>query len=311
MAGISSKAASFIETKQKFQGQELDEDLDVNLYEFKWRSHDPQIGRFLQIDPLADKYRYNSTYAFSENKVIAHREMEGLEAWTVNDPDGTTTTFSGPYANRNSAQTAYNNRKRINGERLNIGADGMVNSNKITQNRVLKAQESGPLTKVIGIVLHTTAGSSASGAISAMRSENLGVHFIIDKDGTITQLASLNFWLSHVGAPRHPDWAFRSTNTIGIEHVGAWHEDSQTWDELTEEQIDASAWLVKSLMRNYNIHPYDVRNHEDLRDKKPGEGKHIRDAIEQFIYRLDPDQGGDPPATNTYTPPPLQRPTWY
>jgi RHS repeat-associated protein len=295
--------------RNKFQGQELTNELDVNIYEFKWRSHDPQIGRFWQIDPLSDKYRYNSTYAFSENKVVAHRELEGLESWPVNNPDRTTSTFSGPWANRNAAQAAYNDRKRINGERLNIGSDGMVVSDRISRNRVLNAQENGPLTNVIGIVLHTTAGSSASGAISAMQSKNLGVHFIIDKDGTIMQLASLNFWLSHVGAPRHKDGAFRSTNTIGIEHVGEWNEDTQTWEELTEEQIDASAWLVKSLMRNYNIHPYDVRNHEDISYKKPGEGKHIRDVIEAFIYRLDPDQVNRGESNNT--PPPLLFPNFY
>ncbi|MFZ6008822.1 MAG: hypothetical protein ACOYXT_00625 [Bacteroidota bacterium] len=40
----------------------------------------PDIGRFFSIDPLAEKYYYNSPYAFSENKVVAHRELEGLES---------------------------------------------------------------------------------------------------------------------------------------------------------------------------------------------------------------------------------------
>ena len=81
MAGISSKAAGVLENKKnKFQNQEFDDDLGINYYEFKWRNHDPQIGRFIEIDPLADKYVYNSTYAFSENKVTNHVELEGLEA---------------------------------------------------------------------------------------------------------------------------------------------------------------------------------------------------------------------------------------
>jgi hypothetical protein len=33
---------------------------------------------------LADKYVYNSPYAFSENQVVAHRELEGLEKAPVN-----------------------------------------------------------------------------------------------------------------------------------------------------------------------------------------------------------------------------------
>jgi hypothetical protein len=39
----------------------------------------PQIGRFLQIDPLADKYVHNSTYAYAENDVIRSIDLEGLE----------------------------------------------------------------------------------------------------------------------------------------------------------------------------------------------------------------------------------------
>lgn len=39
----------------------------------------PDVGRFFNIDPLAEKYPYNSTYAFQENKMGLGRELEGLE----------------------------------------------------------------------------------------------------------------------------------------------------------------------------------------------------------------------------------------
>ncbi len=41
--------------------------------------YDPRLGRFFAVDPLASKYPYNSTYAFSENRVIDAIELEGLE----------------------------------------------------------------------------------------------------------------------------------------------------------------------------------------------------------------------------------------
>ena len=44
---------------------------------------DPQIGRFLQIDPLAERYVYNSTYAYAENDVINSIDLEGLERGPV------------------------------------------------------------------------------------------------------------------------------------------------------------------------------------------------------------------------------------
>lgn len=37
------------------------------------------IGRFMSVDPLAEKYPYNSTYAFQENKMGMGKELEGLE----------------------------------------------------------------------------------------------------------------------------------------------------------------------------------------------------------------------------------------
>lgn len=80
MAGISSKAAGGLENKKKFVGQELDDDLGINLYQFTFRNYDCQIGRFIQIDPLADKYVYNTTYAYAENKFINSIDVEGLEA---------------------------------------------------------------------------------------------------------------------------------------------------------------------------------------------------------------------------------------
>jgi RHS repeat-associated protein len=76
------------ENKFKFQGQEHQDDFDLNWYQFKWRMHDPAIGRFMTIDPLAEDYVHNSPYAFAENKVITFVELEGLEGVHYMDKDG-------------------------------------------------------------------------------------------------------------------------------------------------------------------------------------------------------------------------------
>lgn len=62
----------------------MQDDFDLNWYAFKWRNHDPAIGRFFNVDPLAMDYVYNSPYAFSENQVVAHVELEGLEKAKIN-----------------------------------------------------------------------------------------------------------------------------------------------------------------------------------------------------------------------------------
>jgi len=61
----------------KYQGQELQE---TGFYSFKWRNYMPDVGRFFNIDVLAQDYDYQTPYAFSENKVTNHIELEGLES---------------------------------------------------------------------------------------------------------------------------------------------------------------------------------------------------------------------------------------
>ena len=64
-----------------FQGQESDDEIkgEGNSWNYKYRMHDPRLGRFFAVDPLAGKYPHNSPYAFSENRVTDGIELEGLE----------------------------------------------------------------------------------------------------------------------------------------------------------------------------------------------------------------------------------------
>jgi RHS repeat-associated protein len=64
-----------------FQGQEVDNEVkgDGNSVNYKYRMHDPRLGRFFAVDPLAKDYPWNSPYAFSENRVVDGVELEGLE----------------------------------------------------------------------------------------------------------------------------------------------------------------------------------------------------------------------------------------
>lgn len=69
-----------------FQNQE--KDLETNTIHFKYREYSPAEGKFWSIDPLASKYPFYSPYAFSGNRVIDSKEIEGLEpAQEIDGPD--------------------------------------------------------------------------------------------------------------------------------------------------------------------------------------------------------------------------------
>ena len=81
MAGISSKAAGKMENRYKFNGgTEFNNDFDISFYETQCRSYDPQIGRFLQIDELAEGAWEWTPYQFALDNPIRLNDPLGLEA---------------------------------------------------------------------------------------------------------------------------------------------------------------------------------------------------------------------------------------
>lgn len=69
--------------KYSSQGKEKQTETGWNSY--RWRNYDATMGRFFNVDPLSEKYSYQSHYNFSENRVIDARELEGLEKVQVNE----------------------------------------------------------------------------------------------------------------------------------------------------------------------------------------------------------------------------------
>ena len=106
-----------VKFKYYFQEQERQDELGLNWDSFKYRNYDYAIARFMSIDPLAEKYPYNSTYAFQENKMGLGRELEGKEidvfSWLANDiaknPNGVSAHAVGFTSGViNSVKGAYN-----------------------------------------------------------------------------------------------------------------------------------------------------------------------------------------------------------
>ncbi|KAA2238600.1 hypothetical protein F0L74_20465 [Chitinophaga agrisoli] len=88
MAGISSnalKGMSYAENRKKYNGIEFTKDLDVNQYDAFYRGLDPQIGRFLQIDPKLDSMHAWSPYTAMFDNPIRFSDPLGDSSVPNND----------------------------------------------------------------------------------------------------------------------------------------------------------------------------------------------------------------------------------
>ncbi len=86
MARISSKAMGKLQNRFKFndgtelESKEFSDGSGLDLYATEFRSYDPQIGRFLQIDPLSEATEGFSPYSFAEDNPLLFNDPLGLQA---------------------------------------------------------------------------------------------------------------------------------------------------------------------------------------------------------------------------------------
>ncbi|WP_080401845.1 N-acetylmuramoyl-L-alanine amidase [Burkholderia ubonensis] len=198
---------------------------------------------------------------------------------------------------------------------LSIDSNGMVVSSRVRQ--VRKTQiERGAMQMVSGIIVYQTGGSTAASAFSSYKNASAnGAHFLIEKDGTIYQAASLKKQTWHVGRvkarcvaemrctpveleqlrrfdPRGenrremrkavPDRYPSNTDSIGVELVGEALPldepvpERRTYVAAPEAQNDSLRWLIHELSITLNVPMAEVFRHPTVSRKNDTEAARVQ-----------------------------------
>jgi len=176
IAGISSKKLGdgfegWLKNNNLYNDKELFDDADLNWYDYGFRNYDAQIGRFVQIDPLADNYGSLTPYHYAGNDPIANVDIDGLEGGSA-----VVQTFK----TAGEASTAMNN---------------FVNTTHDIGEVVVKS------VKHVTTTAASVSKSFVNGLAKDLWSGLKGtVHAIVHIDQTVTGLARLSTFVGQVEA---------------------------------------------------------------------------------------------------------------
>lgn len=201
-----------------------------------------------------------------------------------------------------------------NTQRKQIAVKAYIDAKGYVQNaafvfRQIPALEHGPLPDIRAIVLHRTDSSTSASAFRAFE-RGIGTHFVVDKDGTVYQTASLNHKTWHVGKIRsrceadgscepseaaalrkmsfsqkhgyekskpYPQRYPMNEDSVGIETVADYDPQTSTWDAATAAQAESIRALVYLLKREYGLSESDIYEHDRISYKTAGEGADLYD----------------------------------
>lgn len=103
------------------------------------------------------------------------------------------------------------------------------------------------------VVLHATAGPTASGAIQTLRQKKLSYHYLLEDqrehDGRIIKCVPSRSVAFHAGESRGPHGRWVNNYSLGISFVN----DNLGHDPYSQKQFDACAELIEALKGDFPL----------------------------------------------------------
>ncbi|WP_433631758.1 DUF6443 domain-containing protein [Chryseobacterium cucumeris] len=156
------------------QGQE--NQIDTKWSSYRWRNYDAGMARFFNVDPLSEKYAYQSHYNFSENRVVDGRELEGLEKVQINEEE--------PLLDRakNGLNTFFNGVSNFLNEKLNIGREVQISKNPSISKELILQKNSAKAAAL---------GEMGHGLSETMKGSAYALGEVLDKGGEYVSTTAL------------------------------------------------------------------------------------------------------------------------
>lgn len=185
---------------------------------------------------------------------------------------------------------------------LFVNKNGLVDAERIIVKR-FNTIERGKLDKVNGIIVHQTGGSTAESSFNSYKNTGAnGAHFLIDKDGTIYQTASVFKITYHVGNIRsrcymekkckpseiskikpllnkykqlsrleqkkpYPERYPANFDSLGIEIVGkpvSGEDQDAIYEKINDAQNSSLKWLVAELSDTLKVSMTEIFRHPEV-----------------------------------------------
>ncbi len=84
-----------VKFKYKYNSKELQDELGLNVYDYGARVYDPAVPRFWQVDPLAEKYGFQSVYVYADDNPVLFIDNMGMSASRANYIESTVVNEKG------------------------------------------------------------------------------------------------------------------------------------------------------------------------------------------------------------------------